>query len=279
MAVTRTGHLFVINEHLQAPVTDQVLLTPSPGTQIHLQSLYFSGGSLGSRLTFLKLGSQTIFSNTLPAGTIAADEAFLTWAGPVTAPGPLTASTEGNWVHLTINGFEAAPVGVNQLQNGCFDQSAPGTFPPGWTNDAAAGGDPSALHVNARGPCGNSNLLLGAIQGFPEHTLTAAVFQMVGPLPTDQPFRLSFWAAGFNVLGGSGINRLNAGVRVFASDAMGNRGSLLDTIPLPAAGSTQWQYFEKPYSTLPAPFLHVQLFKQGNGFARFGDVELAATST
>ncbi|QIA27719.1 hypothetical protein DYI95_009515 [Thermaerobacter sp. PB12/4term] len=274
MPVTQTGRRFVINEHLQAPVTDQVLLTPSPGTQIYLESLYFSGGSLGSRVTFLKLGSQTIFSNTLPVGTLAADEKFLAWTGPVTAPGTLTVSTEGDWVHLTITGFEAAPAGVNRVVNGCFDQDPPGSTPTGWTIE----GDPSAVNVNTGGPCSNRNLLLGAIQGFPQHSETVSVFQTVGPLPTDQPFRLSFWTEGFNVLGGSGANGLNAGVHVYASDAGGTRLSLLDTFTLPPAGSTQWLYVEKEYSTVPTPFIQIQLFKEGNGFARFGDVEVVATS-
>lgn len=275
MPVTKTGRRFVINEHLTASVTDQLLLTPSPGTQIHLESLQFSGAILGSRVTNLSLGSQIVYNNN------QVDHDFVAWTGPVTAPGNLTVSAAvaplGS-VDLTITGFEATPLGVNQVVNGCFDQSAPGTFPPGWTNDAAVGSVASAVHVNSGGPCSNSNLLLGAIQGFPEHSQTAAVFQTIGPLPTDQPFRLSFWAEGFNVLGGSGANGLNAGVRVFASDAGGTRLSLLDTITLPPAGSTQWLYVEKEYSSLPTPFIQIQLFKQGNGFARFGDVELVATS-
>lgn len=271
MPVSQTGRRFVVHEQLNA-VTDDELLAPPAGTQIHLESLQFSG--TGKGVINLKLGGQLVYNNN------QLNQAFVAWTGPVTAPGALTASVSdilpanGPPVEATVTGFYATPVGVNQVENGCFDQDPPGSTPTGWIVE----GDPSAVNVNTGGPCSNRNVLLGAVQGFPQHSETVSIFQTVGPLPTDQPFRLSFWTVGFNVLGGAGASGLTAGVRVYASDAGGTRLSLLDTLTLPPVGSTKWLYVEKDYSTLPTPFIQIQLFKQGNGFARFGDVELVATS-
>lgn len=273
MPVFRAGNRWAVTEFFPDAVTDAVLITPRPAAQLHIDSVGLSTEAASE--VSLHLGGQLAYTTNLPTflAIVNRDTFFAT---PVTAPGPLTITASAG-IRVTVTGREGTPIDVNQVQNPSFEDVT-GGWPDNWLNDTAIGSVPGAVHIAPGGPAGTQHLLLGRTAGFPDYTATAAVYQTIGPLHTEQPYRLSAWVAGFNVLGGQGLAGLNAGMRVFASDASGTRGSQLAVARLPATGLNLWQSLQIELDGLPAPYLQVQLFKQGAGFARFDDVRLVATA-
>lgn len=97
--------LFSIYRDFPAPVTDAVLITPTPGTAttIYVTGVHTSADN-NTDLT-LKIGGQTIYFTNLPV-TLAVSNRDSSFVTPAFGTGPLTLSTSAGFLHVTIVGFQ-----------------------------------------------------------------------------------------------------------------------------------------------------------------------------